>query len=108
MRRPLGAWAVVGATTVRACRGREVARHRVVVVALGCIVLMLDTVVGFILADTVRIFGFKLPAVTGWAYESLIAELLSAVVLAVLVVRSWRAVSAAPPASVTQGIVGSG
>jgi hypothetical protein len=79
---------------------------RVVVVALGCMVLMLGTVVGFILADTVGIFGFKLPAVTGWAYESLIAELLSAVVLAVLVVRSWRAVSAAPPPSVTQGIVG--
>ena len=55
------------------------------VVALACIVLMLGTVVGFILADTVGIFGFTLPAVTGWAYEALIAELLSAVVLAVLV-----------------------
>ena len=66
---------------------------RVVVVALACIALMLGTVVGFILADTVGIFGFTLPAVTGWAYEALIAELLSAVVLAVLVVRSWRAAS---------------
>ena len=62
---------------------------RVVVVALGCIVLMLGTVVGFILADTVGIFGFTLPVVTGWAYEALVAELVSAAVLAVLVVRSW-------------------
>jgi hypothetical protein len=69
---------------------------RVVVVALACIVLMLGTVVGFILADTVGIFGFTLPAVTGWAYEALISEVVSAAVLAVLVVRSWRA--AAKPA----------
>ena len=59
---------------------------RVVVVALACIVLMLGTVVGFILADTVGIFGFKLPVVTGWAYEALLCELLSALVLSVLVV----------------------
>ncbi len=64
---------------------------RVVVVALGCVALMLGTTVGFILADTVGIFGFTLPVVTGWAYESLVAELLSSLVLAVLVVRSWRA-----------------
>ena len=35
---------------------------RAVVVALACIVLMLGTVVGFILADTVGLFGFTLPA----------------------------------------------
>ncbi len=64
---------------------------RVVVVALACIGLMLGTVVGFILADTVGIFGFTLPVVTGWAYEALAAELVSAAVLAVLVVRSWLA-----------------
>jgi hypothetical protein len=58
------------------------------VVALGCIVLMLGTVVGFILADTVGIFGFTLPVVTSWAYEALVAEVLSALVLLVLVVRS--------------------
>ena len=52
---------------------------------------MLGTVVGFILADTVGIFGFTLPVVTGWAYEALVAELVSAAVLAVLVVRSWLA-----------------
>ena len=55
---------------------------RVVVVALACIVLMLGTVVGFILAASVGIFGFTLPVVTGWAYEALVTELVSAVVLA--------------------------
>jgi hypothetical protein len=64
---------------------------RVAAVALACIVLMLGTVVGFILADTVGIFGFTLPAVTGWAYEALITELASSVVLAVVVLRSWMA-----------------
>jgi hypothetical protein len=64
---------------------------RAVVVALGCIVLMVGTVVGFILADTVGIFGFTLPAVTGWAYEALLSELVSALLLSLLVIRSWRA-----------------
>jgi hypothetical protein len=64
---------------------------RVVAVALVCIVLMLGTVGGFILADTVGIFGFTLPAVTGWADEALITEGLSALLLAALVVRSWWA-----------------
>jgi hypothetical protein len=77
---------------------------RVVVVALGCVALMLGTMVGFILADTVGIFGFKLPVVTGWAYEALVAELLSSLVLAVLVVRSWRA--ARTGAHVARGMVG--
>ena len=45
------------------------------------------------------IFGFTLPIVTGWAYEALAAELLSAVVLGVLVLRSWRV--AQPQAQVT-------
>ena len=63
---------------------------RWVVVALGCTALMLGTVVGFILADTVGIFGFKLPVVTSWAYEALVTELLAAVVLLFLVVRSWK------------------
>ena len=55
---------------------------RVVVVALACILLMLGTVVGFILAASVGIFGFTLPVMTAWAYEALAAELVSAVVLA--------------------------
>jgi hypothetical protein len=72
---------------------------RLVVVALGCVALMLGTTVGFILADTVGIFGFKLPVVTGWAYEAVVTELLSSLVLAVLMVRSWRAVRAGAPAA---------
>ncbi len=82
---------------------------RFLVVALGCLLLMLGTVVGFVLADTVGVFGFTLPAVTGWADEALVSELLSAVVLAVLVARSWRAVAAGPmpaPAAATQGMAG--
>ena len=64
---------------------------RVVVVALACLALMVGTVVGFVLAATVGIFGFTVPVVTGWAYEALVSELLSAVLLLVLVLRSWRA-----------------
>jgi hypothetical protein len=62
---------------------------RVVVVALACMALMVGTVVGFILAVSVGIFGFTLQIVTAWAYEALGAELLSAVVLGVLVLRAW-------------------
>jgi hypothetical protein len=79
------------------------------VVAIGCIALMLGTVVGFLLADTVGIFGFKLPVVTAWAYESLVAEVLSAAVLLVLVIRSWlqdRAGSRAESQSKPVGVAG--
>jgi hypothetical protein len=62
---------------------------RVVAAALACILLMLGTVVGFVLAASVGIFGFTLPVITAWAYEALAAELVSAVVLGVLVARSW-------------------
>ena len=58
---------------------------RVVVVALACMALMVGTVVGFILAVSVGIFGFTLQIVTAWAYEALGAELLSTVLLGVLV-----------------------
>jgi hypothetical protein len=64
---------------------------RVVVVALACMALMLGTLIGFVLAASVGIFGFTLTVVTGWAYEALLAELVSAVVLAVLVARAWQA-----------------
>jgi hypothetical protein len=75
---------------------------RVVVVALACMVLMVGTVVGFVLAASVGIFGFTLQIVTVWAYEALSAELLSAVVLGVLVLRSWRVAQAqAPPPAQT-------
>jgi hypothetical protein len=79
------------------------------VVAIGCIVLMLGTVVGFVLADTVGIFGFKLPVVTSWAYEALVAEVLSAAVLLVLVIRSWlqdRAGSRSESQSKPVGVAG--
>jgi hypothetical protein len=88
---------------------------RVVVVALACIVLMLGTVVGFILADTVGLFGFTLSVVTGWAYEALVCELLSALLLSLLVLRSWRAAArdaawaaekAAKAAKAAGGVVG--
>jgi hypothetical protein len=62
---------------------------RVVVVALACMALMVGTMVGFIFAVSVGIFGFMLQIVTAWAYEALGAELLSTVVLGVLVLRSW-------------------
>ena len=81
---------------------------RFVVVALACMALMLGTVVGFILADTVGIFGFTLPAVTGWAYEALITELLSAVVLAVLVLRAWRTARLAEAADPARRCAGDG
>jgi hypothetical protein len=64
---------------------------RVVVVALACMTLMLGTLIGFILAASIGIFGFTLTVVTGWAFEALLAELVSAVVLAVLVARAWQA-----------------
>jgi hypothetical protein len=67
---------------------------RVVVVALACMALMVGTMVGFILAVSVGIFGFTLQIVTAWAYEALGAELLSTVALGVLVLRSWGVVRA--------------
>jgi xanthine/uracil permease len=63
---------------------------RTVLVALACMALMVGTMVGFILAVSVGIFGFTLQMVTAWAYEALSAELLSSVVLGVLVLRAWR------------------
>ena len=75
---------------------------RVVAVALACMALMVGTVVGFILAVSVGIFGFTLQIVTAWAYEALGAELLSTVLLGVLVLRArrWCAVSGAGPGRV--------
>ncbi len=70
---------------------------RVVAVALACMALMVGTVVGFILAVSVGIFGFTLQIVTAWAYEALGAELLSTVLLGVLVLRAWRVVPSVAP-----------
>jgi hypothetical protein len=81
---------------------------RVVVVALACMVLMVGTMVGFVLAASVGFFGFTLQIVTAWAYEALGAELLSALVLGVLVLRSWRAVQAQAQAQAQgRGVSGS-
>jgi hypothetical protein len=52
-------------------------------VVLAGILLMIGTIVGFILADTVGIFGFKLPYVTGLAQTVLIVEIAAIVMLAV-------------------------
>jgi hypothetical protein len=68
---------------------------RLVIVMIGSALLMLGTIVGFILADTVGLFGFTLPVVTGWADLALVSEALSALLLAVVVCRHVRH---APPA----------
>jgi hypothetical protein len=75
---------------------------RVVVVALACMTLMVGTMVGFVLAASVGIFGFTLQILTAWAYGALGTELLSALVLGVLVLRSWRVVQAQAPTQVQQ------
>ena len=66
-----------------------VAARRLFVVA-GSVALMVGTIIGFILADTVGLFGFTLPEVTGWAYLALVSEALSAAVLTVVAVRALR------------------
>jgi hypothetical protein len=63
---------------------------RAVVVLIGSILLMLGTVAGFVLADTVGLFGFILPEVTGWAYLALSFELLSSALLVVVLIRQRR------------------
>jgi hypothetical protein len=63
---------------------------RLVVVMLGSVLLMLGTVGGFVLADTVGLFGFKLPEVTGWAYLAMGTELVSSAVLIAVLVRHLR------------------
>jgi hypothetical protein len=66
------------------------ATTRWVFVAIGSGLLMVGTVVGFVIAATVGIFGFKLPEVTGWADLALASELLSTAVLAAVVLRQLR------------------
>jgi hypothetical protein len=65
---------------------------RLVIVMVGSVLLMLGTVGGFVLADTVGLFGFKLPEVTGWAYLAMGTELVSSAVLVAVLVRHLRAV----------------
>ena len=64
---------------------------RLLVVGAASVLLMAGTIVGFVLAATVGIFGFTLPEVTGWAYLALATELLSIAILATLLVRQTPA-----------------
>jgi hypothetical protein len=74
------------------------ALSRMVIVLLGSTLLMVGTIVGFILGDTVGPFGFTLPEVTGWADLALVAEALSTVALAVVLVRQAHLVEPVGPA----------
>jgi hypothetical protein len=59
---------------------------RRLIVVLGCILLMAGTIVGFLVARTVGIFGFKLPFISGEAYTVLVVEVVAIVLLAVTAV----------------------
>lgn len=72
------------------------ATTRLVIILLGSAALMLGTVVGFLLADTVGLFGFTLPEVTQWAYLALASELLSVAIVATVLFRHFRHPSASP------------
>lgn len=54
-------------------------RHLLVV--LGAMALMAGTIVGFLLARTVGIFGFHLTFSSGWAYTALLVEAAGVVTL---------------------------
>jgi hypothetical protein len=56
-----------------------VTRH--FLIAAGCALLMAGTIVGFILADTVGIFGFKLPYITTEAWIVLVIEAVAVILL---------------------------
>ncbi len=67
---------------------------RWLIVVLGSLALMAGTIVGFILARTVGIFGFKLPYSTGLANTVLMIEIAAVILLAstaALMGRSARA-----------------
>ncbi len=68
------------ATCVLAAIALLVTRHLLIVA--GSTLLMAGTIVGFILARTVGIFGFKLPFSTGLAYVVLAVEIAAIVLLA--------------------------
>jgi hypothetical protein len=58
-----------------------VTRH--VLVAVGSALLLAGTIVGFVLAKTVGIFGFKLPFITTEAWTVLVIEAVGVVLLAI-------------------------
>jgi hypothetical protein len=81
--------------TIAALVGAAVlAVTRLVIVMLGSVLLMVGTMVGFVLADTVGIFGFKLPEVTQWAYVALASEAAATALLVTVLVRYARSASA--------------
>ena len=63
---------------------------RLVVVMLVSVLFLLSTIGGFILADTVGLFGFTLPSVTQYAWLALSSEAAGVVVLTTVLVRHAR------------------
>lgn len=60
---------------------------RLTLVMVGSVLLMGGTMVGFVLADTVGLFGFTLPEVTVWAYLALASEAIGSALLVVVLIR---------------------
>ena len=56
---------------------------RQLLITLGALALMAGTIVGFLLARSVGIFGFKLTFSSGLAYTVLVVEAAAVVLLAV-------------------------
>jgi hypothetical protein len=52
--------------------------------------LMIGTVIGFCLALSTGLFGFKLTFWSGWAYFAIIDELVAAIVLGLTAALLWR------------------
>jgi hypothetical protein len=71
-----------------------ITRHLLVV--LASLALMAGTIVGFVLADTVGIFGFKIPVTTTIAIEVLVIEIAGVILLAITGALMWT--SAGRPA----------
>jgi hypothetical protein len=69
---------------------------RMAAVMLASALLMLGTLGGFVLADTVGIFSFKLPEATGCAYLALVAEVLAAAALLFVAARLTRTGRSSP------------
>ncbi len=66
------------------------AATRLVIVMIASLLLMLGTIAGFIVSDTVGLFGFKLPEVTQYAYLALSSEAASSAILVIVLIRHAR------------------
>jgi hypothetical protein len=74
---PLFLLQVISAFVIAA--GLLVTRHLLAVVAgLG---LVLGTILGFILVDTIGLFNFKLPFISGEAWTTLVVEIVAVATL---------------------------